>query len=148
MLHLSRDNVHEYVGRSLGVSGWYRIDQSRIDAFADCTDDHQWIHTDVARATREAGGTIAHGFLTLSLLSRLGAEIWDVPDADHVINYGCNKLRFVAPVPAGAEIRVEAVLTAVTPHKRGLLLTCDLRVDILGAAKPALVAEWISLAVA
>src|SRR6266702_636514 len=103
----------DFVGRELGVSAWVVVDQARIDAFAQCTGDRQWIHVDVERARRESpyGGTIAHGYLTLSLLAALAIEVGLIPaDAKAGLNYGLDKVRFVVPVKAGARVRSRVVL--------------------------------------
>ncbi|MHB8285052.1 MAG: MaoC family dehydratase, partial [Caulobacteraceae bacterium] len=96
------DEVAGLVGQELGVSDWFVIDQDRIDRFAEVTEDRQWIHVDVERATAEIGGAIAHGFLTLSMLSAMTYTVMSVADASRGVNYGFNKVRFVSPVPAGA----------------------------------------------
>src|ERR1700727_3135635 len=104
------------IGKSFGPTEWLRIEQPRVDAFADATGDHQWIHVDAARAAAGPfGGTIAHGFLTLSLVIPLFAELLQVTGISMGINYGVNKVRFPAPVPVGAKIRLGAVIAAVEP---------------------------------
>ncbi|HLW90016.1 MAG TPA: MaoC family dehydratase [Roseiarcus sp.] len=138
------------VGTETGVSRWFTIDQARIDAFADVTEDHQFIHVD-PEAARETpfGGTIAHGFLTLSMLSALGQDALPRPEGVAMgVNYGFDKLRFVAPVPAGKRIRGRFVLQAVT--QRGPLeyqMRNMVTVEIEGSEKPALVAEWLTMVV-
>ncbi len=138
-----------FVGQELGVSSWQMIDQHRIDAFADCTGDHQWIHVDVERAKREGpfGGTIAHGYLTLSMLAPLQQEIGVIPeDAGQAINYGLDKLRFVTPVKAGSRIRMRATLLSVEDRGKGrLLLRTGNTFEIEGEEKPALTAESLAL---
>ena len=144
-------NLSDHVGRELGVSGWHLVDQARIDAFADVTGDHQWIHVDAERASRESpfGGTIAHGLLTLSLLPAMRQEIGVFPaGVRQVINYGYDKIRFLAPVAAGARIRTWVELTAV--EKRGdgrILLITRNTVEIEGIEKPALLADALTLLV-
>jgi len=138
------------VGRELGVSGWQRIDQSAIDTFADLTDDHQFIHVDPLRARASAfGGTVAHGFLTLSLLSHFAREV--VPPlagAVMSVNYGIEKLRFPAPVPAGANLRGRFLLKDLRQRRlHQWLLVLDVRVEIEGSEKPAVSAEWLRLIV-
>lgn len=135
----------ELCGQELGVSRWFSIDQTRIDDFADATEDHQWIHVDVSRAGIEAGGTIAHGFLSLSMLSAMTYDIWTVPDAGRSLNYGFNKLRFTEAVPAGARIRLRELLVSVETKAGGLLLTRDCTVEIEDRPRPALVAQWLGL---
>ena len=118
-------NVPDFVGRELGVSGWMTVDQSRIDQFAECTGDHQWIHVDVARANRESPfrSPVAHGYLTLSLIAPLAMEIGVVPkDAIAGFNYGLDKVRFLAPVKAGERVRLRVVLLGVEPKDAGGLV--------------------------
>lgn len=141
--------VREFIGRELGASGWRTIDQDRIDAFARCTDDQQWIHCDVERAKRESpfGGTIAHGYLTLAMLSPLQNEIGTIPaDAKQAINMGLDKLRFLAPVRAGARVRMHATLLEVEDRGKGrLVLRTQNTIDIEGEEKPALTVESLAL---
>jgi acyl dehydratase len=132
----------------VGVTDWITIDQARIDAFADVTEDHQYIHVDPERAKQSPfGTTIAHGFLTLSLLSRMSYEA--VPEIESVVavlNYGFNKLRFVTPVKCGERIRGRFVLKQIEERApKQMLLTHDVTVEIEGGARPALVAQWLSL---
>jgi acyl dehydratase len=136
------------VGKPLGTSEWLTVDQKMIDAFADATGDHQWIHVDVERAKREmqGGKTIAHGFLTLSLLPRLFRSILTVRGRSRTFNYGSNKVRFTAPVPAGARIRLRLALVSAEPVAGGMRIVFDNVVEIEGEAKPALVAETIQIA--
>ncbi len=148
MLEVERAaDLASYVGQPLGTSDWVTIDQAMIDAFAEVTGDHQWIHVDVARAKREmpGGNTVAHGYLTLSLLPRLAADITRIRQRSRGINYGANKLRFIAPVPSGARVRLHHVLKQVEPIKGGARLTIEATMEIEGGARPALVAETISL---
>ena len=141
------DTLDHFVGQELGVSDWITVGQDRIDAFADCTEDHQWIHTDVGRAAESGGTTIAHGFLTLSLLPALRNEIGVIPDGvARVLNYGLDRVRFLAPVQSGARVRARVTLTSVAPKGEGrLLLKTENTVEIEGEAKPALVAETLAL---
>lgn len=138
-------------GRELGRSPWVAIDQHRIDAFADCTDDHQWIHIDRERA---AGGpfgtTVAHGYLTLSLLVPMLASLGTFPgDGTTVINYGLDTLRFVRPVPSGSRVRLHARIADVQPKGEGrLLASFDCSVEIEGDDTPALVARVLHMLVA
>src|SRR5262249_55292063 len=113
----------DLVGKEVGVSDWVKVDQDRIDRFADLCGDHQWIHVDVERANREIGGTIAHGFLTMSLMSTMSAQIMRVKDVKRGLNYGFNKLRFTGVVPAGSEIRMRLKIAAVEPKAGGLAIT-------------------------
>lgn|SRR5271165_959146 len=145
----SMSTVTTYVGRELGVSGWRPIDQDRIDAFAKCTDDNQWIHVDVERAKREGpfGGTIAHGYLTLAMLAPLQQEIGVIPDdAKQAINFGLDKLRFLTPVKAGSRIRMRVTLLSVEERGEGrVLLRTQNTMEIEGGEKPALTLESLAL---
>jgi acyl dehydratase len=137
----------EAVGQELGVSQWVSIDQERINAFADATGDHQWIHVDVERARTESpyGATIAHGFLTLSLIPALSKENYRVDNAKMGINYGLNRVRFLAPVPAGSRIRLRSELVdAKKVNETTVDLTVRQTVELDGADKPAAVAEVIA----
>jgi acyl dehydratase len=130
------------VGSHLGHSDWLEITQERIDAFADATDDHQWIHVDPERAkSGPFGTTIAHGYLTLSLAVRFVDEIFTVEGVRMGINYGTNKVRFVSPVPVGSKLRAGGVLAAVEEIEGGLQATLDLTFEVEGAGKPACVAQ-------
>lgn len=138
-------------GQSLGASAWHKLDQQRIDGFADVTEDWQFIHVDPQRAQTETpfGGTIAHGFLTLSLLPAMGSEAisW-LDDLAILINYGFNKMRFLAPVPSGASVCGHFTLIDATPKSDDrVLLHFGVEVEIEGHDKPALVAEWLGMAV-
>jgi acyl dehydratase len=139
------------VGQEVHVSDWLPIAQQRIDAFADATGDRQWIHVDVERARRESpfGGPIAHGYLTLSLLVMLRGLVDPAmlaPGVRQVINYGLDKVRFPAPVPAGARIRARSTLLAVSELKPGMLQATErCTVEIDGGAKPACIADSVFL---
>ncbi len=140
----SAQQLAEAVGKSLGVSDWLHVDQQRIDHFADATDDHQWIHVDVARA--QAGpfaSTIAHGYLTLSLVNALLPQLIAVKNAV-AINTGCHKVRFPAPVPAGSRVRALGDLVAVHTVQGGVDVVVRMTIEIEGHAKPACVAETVS----
>ncbi|MFC8182128.1 MULTISPECIES: MaoC family dehydratase [Nocardiaceae] len=135
------------VGEELGTSEWTLITQEMVDHFAAATGDHQWIHVDVDRATRESpfGGPIAHGYLSLALLPALAAQIYAVDGAKLVVNYGSNKVRFVNPVRVGARVRLRSVFTSVEEVKGGALqVSVSQTLEIEDAPKPALVAEAIS----
>ncbi len=135
------------VGRELGVSQWVVVDQHRINAFADTTGDHQWIHVDVERAGIESpyGTTIAHGFLTLSLIPALSKDNYRVDNAKMGINYGLNKVRFPAPVPAGSRVRLRSDLVdAKKVNDSTVDLTVRQTVELDGADRPAAVAEVIA----
>ena len=137
------DELRSLTGQEVGVSDWMPVTQDMIDRFAEVSGDHQWIHVDVERARRETpfGSTIAHGFLTVSLLSELSRRTMEVRgDYKMRINYGFNKLRFVSPVPAGARIRARFAPQKVTDNE----VTWSVTVEVEGREKPALVAEWLS----
>jgi acyl dehydratase len=148
----SMTTLGDFTGHEIGVSGWISVDQQRIDEFADCTGDRQWIHVDVARARRESpyDGTIAHGYLTLSLAASLAIEAGVIPaDAAAALNYGLDKVRFIAPVKAGARVRNRVVLAAVEDKGGGRkLLTLRNTIEIDGEAKPALIAESLAMLMA
>jgi len=134
------------IGKELGTSDWITIDQAMIDRFAEATGDFQWIHVDRERAkTSPFGGTIAHGFLTLSLLARLSQETYRVDGLAARLNYGCNKVRFTNPVPSGQRIRARFKALALEEVKQGARLTTEATVELEGAAKPACIAEQIAL---
>ena len=143
----SIEQAQSLVGSELGVSDWMRIDQSRINDFADVTGDHQWIHVDVERAKAESpyGAPIAHGFLTLSLIPALSKDNFRVQGAKLVINYGLNKVRFLAAVPVDSRIRVRSELAdAVAKDQSTVDLTVRHTIEIDGVDKPAAVAEMIA----
>lgn len=137
------------IGTEIGVSDWIVVDQARIDAFADVTEDHQFIHIDPERAKAETpfGGTIAHGFLTLSLLSRMASEVTLVIDGMAMgINYGFDKIRFLQPVRAGKRVRTRVVLEGAKERNAGQwMLRYGVTVEIEGEDKPALMAHWLTL---
>ncbi len=147
----SIDTISQYVGQELGVSDWMTIDQERINHFADLTGDHQWIHVDVERAKRESlfGTTIAHGYLTLSLAAALAMELGVIPvGVSQALNYGLDKVRFLAPVKSGSRVRDRVVLLAAEPQGKGrLLLKFRNTIEIEGETKPALIADALSLLV-
>ena len=138
----------KHVGRELGPSDWFTVEQAQIDRFADATGDHQWIHVDVARAAREmpGGKTIAHGFLTLALVPRMAATLLHVTKRSRGLNYGSNKVRFTNAVPAGARIRLRQRLAEVVEVAGdGVRITSEMTVEIEGSERPALVAEVIAV---
>ncbi|THH36703.1 MaoC family dehydratase [Aliishimia ponticola] len=139
------------IGQEVGVSNWITVDQAMIDQFAENTHDDQWIHVDPERAAKETpfGGTIAHGFLTLSLASRFAYDCFDMaPGQVMGINYGFNKLRFLNPVKAGVRVRGRFTMSAVTQRNdTDLLRETQLTVEIEGSDTPALVADWLGLSV-
>jgi acyl dehydratase len=145
----SLKNVPEFVGRELGVTDWLKINQELINQFAQCTDDHQWIHVDVKRAKRESpfGVPIAHGYLTLSLLAKFSYEVGLLPEGvKQTVNYGLDRVRFISPVRVGARIRDRVVLLAVKDTQPGhVLVKTQHTIEIEGELKPAMMAEILSL---
>lgn len=140
--------IKERIGKELGISEWVAIDQQRINQFADCTDDHQWIHVDEEAAAKGPfGKTIAHGYLTVSLLPRFSAGIGVIPEGTMMaINYGMNKLRFVNPVKVGSRVRDRIALSNIEEKGGGrFLITTTHTVEIEGEDKPACVAETLSM---
>lgn len=140
------EELKSLVGEEISTSDWTEVTQSRINAFADATEDHQWIHLDSERAKTDSpfGTTIAHGFLTLSLLPYLAAQAYKVQgDFKMGINYGLNRLRFISPVPSGSSVRARFTLQSVEDVPGGVQLAVVATVDIEGGQKPALVAEWL-----
>jgi len=141
--------LSEQVGKEIHVSDWLQVEQARIDMFAEATGDHQWIHVDVERAERESpyGATIAHGFLTLSLLPMLTSEAATdrprLPGVKLSVNYGLNRVRFPAPVKAGARVRARTKLKEVAEVAGGLQVVREVTVEVEGGAKPACVAETV-----
>lgn len=142
------DEIRSWIGTEVGVSDWLTIDQDRIDAFAEATDDRQFIHVDADAAARTPfGGTVAHGFLSLSMLSRMGAEAMLLPDGVKMaVNYGLDRVRFIAPVRSGKRIRGRFVLDSIDEKAPGqLLVRHSVTVEIEGVDKPALTAQWLGL---
>jgi acyl dehydratase len=130
----------------LGAGPWHVIDQARIDCFADATDDHQWIHVDpVAAAAGPFGATVAHGYLTLSLVPKLFNELFTVSDALLGVNYGTEKIRFTSPVTVDSRLRLHARLVRATRRELGMLLDVEVRIEIEGSERPALVGEVLFL---
>ena len=141
--HLS--DLQPLVGQDIGVSDWITVDQQRINLFADATGDHQWIHLDDERAAKGPfGTTIAHGFLTLSLLPEMSASALEVRDTRMGVNYGLGRVRFPAPVPAGSRLRGHFRLTAFDPLDGGAQLTMEVTMEREGTTKPVCVAESIA----
>jgi acyl dehydratase len=141
-------DMKAYVGKPVGTSEWVLVDQPMINAFAAATGDHQWIHVDVDRAKRDmpGGKTIAHGYLTLSLLPRLGDTIYRIRQSSRAINYGTNKVRFTSMVPSGSRVRLHQVLKGVEDVKGGIRMIFECTVELEGNEKPALVAEALFMA--
>ncbi|MDE2464504.1 MAG: MaoC family dehydratase [Alphaproteobacteria bacterium] len=147
MKTVSFDELTSLVGQEIGVSEWVEIDQARINQFADATGDHQWIHVDVERAKKEmpGGKTIAHGFLTLSLIPMLGAQILRITGVSRGINYGSNKVRFTNMVPVGSRVRARQKLLSAEPRGAGMQIINEMTIEIDGQERPACVAETISM---
>jgi acyl dehydratase len=146
---ISLDAYQGMVGREVGVSSWHLVDQERINVYADVIEDHQFIHVDPERARRETafGSTVAHGFLTMSLLSIMSYEVMPVIEGTTMgVNYGFDKLRFISPVRAGSRVRGRFTLTEAKLRKpKELQSRTNVAIEIEGEEKPALVADWISL---
>ncbi len=138
-------DVKSLVGTELGVSDWHAVTQEDINAFAECTHDHQWIHIDVERAKKESpfGGPVAHGYYTLSLAPYLMDQIWAVEGIRMGVNYGLNKLRFPSPVPVGKRVRARATLDDAEDVTGGMQVTVGLTFEVEGSSKPACVAEGV-----
>ena len=143
----SIDDARALEGEEVGVSDWVVIDQNRIDQFAEATTDYQWIHVDTDRAARELpdGKTIAHGYLTLALIPALTGNFIEVENLKRAINFGLNKVRFMAPVPAGARVRARATVTQARQRAGALLLTSEVKIEIEGERKPACVAQTLGM---
>lgn len=143
---ISVGELRTRIGAEIGVSDWLEVTQAHIDEFAEATGDRQWIHVDPERAARESpyGRTVAHGFLTLSLLAHLYGETITVTGLRMGINYGFNRVRFTGPVPSGARIRARFRLAALEDIPNGVQLTWDVKVECEGAERPVLVAEWLN----
>ena len=143
----SVEDARALEGEEVGLSDWAVIDQNRIDQFAEATADYQWIHVDTERAAREMpnGKTIAHGYMTLALIPALTGDFIDVPNLSRAINYGVNKVRFYAPVPAGARVRARATVLQARRRAGALLLTSEVRIEVDGERKPACIAETLGM---
>jgi acyl dehydratase len=139
---LSLDDLRARVGTHLGWSAWREVTQAQVNLFADATDDHQWVHVDLERAKQGPfGTTIAHGYLTLSLLSAMLSEILAVEGPRFIVNYGLNRVRFPAPVPVGSKLRMGAALQALEPVAGGHQVTVTCTFEVEGSPKPACVAD-------
>jgi acyl dehydratase len=144
----SIDELATATGEELGVSEWITVSQAMIDEFAHATGDYQWIHVDRERARHSPyGTTIAHGFLTLSLIARLRDQIYDVGGVAARINYGCDKVRFLEPVPSGSRVRLKLKLLAVERSRHGVRVDSECSIELDGAERPAVVADHIVLLV-
>jgi acyl dehydratase len=138
------EELSALVGREIGVGEWVKITQDQIDLFAEATLDHQWIHVDPDRAAQGPfGSTIAHGFLTLSLVSEIAPTV-EVPGVRMVINYGLDRARFISPVPVGSRLRARSVLQEVHEVPGGVQLKTEVTIELEGSEKPACVAETLS----
>jgi acyl dehydratase len=138
-------DLPDLVGQETGVSDWLEITQERVNLFADATGDHQWIHVDVERATREIGGPIAHGYLTLSLIPFLSSGLMPVKGVTRGINYGSDKVRFTSMVRIGKKVRLRQKLIGVEPKAGGFQVKNECTIEIQGEDRPACVAETISI---
>ncbi len=141
------DDLPSLAGQEVGVSEWVLIDQDRINKFADATGDHQWIHVDIERARKEmpGGKTIAHGYLTLSLIPMLGNQILSVTGISRGINYGANKVRFTNMVQVGSRVRGREKILSVEPRAGGLQMIAEMTIEVEGQDRPACIAETIGL---
>jgi len=138
------EELQSAVGEHLGYSDWLTVDQERIDAFADATGDHQWIHVDPERAaTGPFGSTIAHGFLTLSLMPIFGSQVYRIDGLKAALNYGVDKVRFPAPVPVGSRLRGGVQLKALTPIALGYQMATTVTIELEGSEKPACIIEML-----
>ena len=148
-LHVPVPDLPSWVGKEIGPGEWHEITQERVDTFADATGDHQWIHVDVEKAKAGPfGDTIAHGYLTLSLVPMLNWELWTYTGIAMGVNYGSDKVRFLTPVRVGSRVRARVKVLAADLRPDGsYLVKNQVTVEIEGADKPALVAETLSLAV-
>jgi acyl dehydratase len=145
---LTLEKLKNSVGKEIAVSGWFEVDQARINTFAECTDDHQWIHVDPVKAKDGPfKTTIAHGFLTLSLLSHFHFEVKVFPsDIKMAVNYGLNKVRFLNPVPSGSKTRARFKLLSMEEKGHGrILMTLENTIEVQGQDKPAMIAETLTL---
>lgn len=142
-----RSELASYKGKSLGAGPWFAVDQNRINGFADVTIDHQFIHVDIEKAKQTPfGGTIAHGFLTLSLLVHLTEDVMLMPqEMTMAMNYGFDKIRFLNPVKTGSRVRAKSSVGEVTDKEAGVLIKQIIEIEIEGVDKPALICEWLTM---
>ena len=151
MVHsVAYKDLHTLINKELPPTKWIVVDQSLIDSFADATGDHQWIHVDVDRAKKEIGGTIAHGFLTLSLMPAMSQDAIQITGVGRALNYGFDKLRFTGVVPAGSKVRMRTTVTKIEEKNGGRLMTRNCIVEVQGTDgkihdKPAIIADWLGL---
>lgn len=147
MIDTTFADLPNLVGREVGVSDWVTIDQDRINKFADATGDHQWIHLDVERAKKElpGGKTIAHGYLTVSLIPWLTGNFLKIEGVTRGINYGSNKVRFTNMVPVGSRVRARSKMLSVEPRGGGMQITSEITIELEGEKRPACIAETIGI---
>lgn len=148
MLSVAYQDLPGLTGKEIGVSDWITLDQDRVNLFADATEDHQWIHVDVERAKREmdTGGTIVHGYLTLSLIPKIMYELVEVTGTSQLINYGANKVRFTNMVPTGSKVRGRIRVAGIEQKGPGTSMTYEVTIEIDGQERPACIAEVIMMA--
>ncbi len=148
MLSVAYQDLPGLAGKEIGVSDWITLDQDRVNLFADATEDHQWIHVDVDRAKREmdTGGTIVHGYLTLSLIPKIMYELVEVTETSQLINYGANKVRFTNMVPTGSKVRGRIRVAGIEQKGPGTSMTYEVTIEIDGQERPACIAEVIMMA--
>jgi acyl dehydratase len=132
-------------GQELGVSDWHTVTQDEINLFADATGDHMWFHVDVERAEKEMGGTIAHGFLTLSLIPALWHDVGEITGYRYGYNYGMDKVRFTSPVKTGARVRLRATMLPPQERRGGTIIGVGCVIEVEGEDRPALVADWMEI---
>lgn len=145
MREVPLSEIQSLVGQEIGVSDWLEITQDRVNRFADATGDHQWIHVDIERATKELGAPIAHGYLVLSLIPFLAKNIVQYQGVSRGINYGCNKVRFTNMVPVGSRIRMRVQLMTCEQRGGGFRLINQCTIEVEGEERPACVAETVSI---
>ena len=145
MRRIHFNDLESIAGEEVGVSSWHEITQTQVNKFAEATGDHQWIHVDVERATKELGHPIAHGYLTLSLLPMLAAQVMKVDGVSRGINYGCNKVRFTNMVPVGSKVRLRQKCLKVEERAGGKQVTMESTIEIEGKDRPACVAETLGI---
>lgn len=148
MLKVAYEDLPGLAGREIGVSDWVRLDQAKVNQFADATGDHQWIHVDVERARREmaTGGTIVHGYFTLSLIPKFMFELLEITGISQMINYGADKVRFTNMVPTGSNVRGRLKVMSVEPKGKGTTMNYEMVLEIEGQERPACIAEVIMMA--
>lgn len=148
MLSVAYGDLSGLAGKEIGVSGWVTLDQAKVNQFADATGDHQWIHVDVERAKREmaTGGTIVHGYFTLSLIPKFMFELLEITGISQMINYGANKVRFTNMVPTGSRVRGRLKVMSVELKGKGATMNYEMVLEIEGQERPACIAEVIMMA--